>query len=208
MTFDLFGDTSNTQSSHQLIQLPGAELLFLPALFEQQEADALLVDLTHNIAWQQESISLYGQQHLLPRLTAWYGDEGSRYQYSAVNLHALPWTPTLLSIKQRMEAHSGGVQFNSVLLNLYRNGSDGVAWHSDNEAELGSNPIIASVSFGQERPFQLRHNQDKNLKYSLPLPHGSLLIMRGETQRNWLHQIPKSTKKMAPRINLTFRVVR
>jgi hypothetical protein len=114
MTFDLFGDTSNTQSSHQLIQLPGAELLFLPALFEQQEADALLVDLTHNIAWQQESISLYGQQHLLPRLTAWYGDEGSRYQYSAVNLHALPWTPTLLSIKQRMEAHSDGVQFNSV----------------------------------------------------------------------------------------------
>ncbi|HNN87507.1 MAG TPA: alpha-ketoglutarate-dependent dioxygenase AlkB, partial [Pseudomonadales bacterium] len=141
------------------------------------------------------------------RLTAWYGDEGSRYQYSAVNLHALPWTPTLLNIKQRVEAHSDGITFNSVLLNLYRNGSDGVAWHSDNEAELGPKPIIASVSFGQERPFQLRHIQDKNLKYSLPLPHGSLLIMRGETQRNWLHQIPKSAKAMAPRINLTFRVV-
>lgn len=206
MTLDLFSDTSNTQPNNQCIQLPGAELLFLPVLFTQEEADALLVDLMTNIAWQQETISLYGQQHLLPRLTAWYGDEDRRYQYSAVNLHALPWTPTLRRIKQRVEAHSDGVMFNSVLLNLYRNGNDGVAWHSDNEAELGAMPIIASVSFGQERPFQLRHRQNKNLKYSLPLPHGSLLLMRGETQWNWLHQIPKSAKNMAARINLTFRV--
>ena len=153
MTLDLFSNTP-AQPSSQCIQLLGAELLFLPTLFTQQEADALLADLTSNIAWQQETITLYGQQHLLPRLTAWYGDDGSRYQYSAVNLHALPWTPTLLSIKQRVEAHSDGVQFNSVLLNLYRNGSDGVAWHSDNEAELGPNPIIASA--GDRRNHEMR----------------------------------------------------
>ena len=207
MTFDLFSEPGTPADTRQTISLPGAELLFMPALFTPQEADRLLADLTGNIAWQQETIQLYGQQHPLPRLTAWYGDEGRRYRYSGIEVRALPWTNTLREIKQRIEQHTDGVIFNSVLLNLYRDGSDGVAWHSDDEPELGHAPVIGSVSFGQERPFQLRHKTDKALKYSLPLPHGSFLLMRGETQRQWLHQIPKSAKAMAPRINLTFRVV-
>jgi alkylated DNA repair dioxygenase AlkB len=113
----------------------------------------------------------------------------------------------LLSIKSHIESIANGVVFNSVLANLYRNGADGVAWHSDDEPELGPAPVIASVTFGQSRPFQLRHRRDKLLKYSLLLPHGSLLLMRGETQRHWQHQIPKSAKPMQARINLTFRVV-
>lgn len=208
MTLDLFSEPASQNGTSQTIHLPGAELLFMPALFSPQEADSLLADLTSHIAWQQETIQLYGQQHPLPRLTAWYGDTGRRYTYSGISVNAAPWNSTLLAIKQRIEQHTDGVIFNSVLLNLYRNGSDGVAWHSDDEKELGTAPVIGSVTLGQERPFQLRHREDKSLKYSLPLPHGSFLLMRGDTQRQWLHQIPKSAKSMAPRINLTFRVVK
>lgn len=207
MTFDLFAAPESSTSEGELIQLPGAELLFMPALFTHEEADRLLDELNRGIAWQHETIQLYGQEHKLPRLTAWYGDAGRRYTYSGITVNATPWTDTLLAIKQRIEQHSDGVIFNSVLLNLYRDGSDGVAWHSDDEKELGNTPVIGSVSFGQERPFQLRHREDKSLKYSLPLSHGSFLLMRGDTQRQWLHQIPKSARQMQPRINLTFRVV-
>ncbi len=207
MTFDLFTAPESDTHTGELIQLPGAELLFIPALFSPAEADQLLDELSKDIAWQQETIQLYGQQHKLPRLTAWYGDAGRRYSYSGITVNAAPWTNTLLTIKQRIEQHSDGVIFNSVLLNLYHDGADGVAWHSDDEKELGHAPVIGSVTFGQERPFQLRHRDDKSLKYSLPLSHGSFLLMRGDTQRQWLHQIPKSTKPMQPRINLTFRVV-
>ena len=208
MTFDLFAAQEPDASTSELIQLPGAELLFMPALFTQTEADQLQDELNRTIAWQQETIQLYGQTHNLPRLTAWYGDAGRRYTYSGITVNATPWNDTLLTIKQRIEQHSNGVIFNSVLLNLYRDGSDGVAWHSDDEAELGDAPVIGSVTFGQERPFQLRHRDDKTLKYSLPLPHGSFLLMRGDTQRQWLHQIPKSAKPMQQRINLTFRQVK
>ncbi|MCC7517369.1 MAG: alpha-ketoglutarate-dependent dioxygenase AlkB [Pseudomonadales bacterium] len=204
MTLNLFADPTPAIES---ISLPDAELLFLPSLFTQQEADALLQELTNTVNWQQERIRVHGQEHNLPRLTAWYGDTGRRYRYSGITVNAEPWSPTLLHIKSRVEEHSHGTRFNSVLLNLYRNGNDGVAWHADDEPELGTQPVIASVSFGQERPFQLRHRHQATLKYSLPLPHGSLLIMQGNTQHAWQHQIPKSTKAMQPRINLTFRVV-
>ena len=208
MTFDLFASSSPSADEAQLISLPGAELLFFPRFFSAVESDAYLAALTNDIHWQQENISLYGQTHPLPRLTAWYGDPNRRYTYSGISVNASPWNEPLLSIKQRIEEKTDGVQFNSVLLNLYRNGADGVAWHSDDEAELGSTPVIGSVTFGQERPFQLRHRDDKTLKYSLSLPHGSFLLMRGDTQKNWLHQIPKSAKPMQPRINLTFRTVK
>lgn len=195
-------------ASPNTITLPGAELLFVPALFTPQEADSLLHTLLHNIAWQQEAITLYGKTLPVPRLSAWHGDPGTQYRYSGIALSPLPWTDTLLHIKARVEQHSDGVIFNSVLLNLYRNGNDSVAWHSDDEPELGPAPVIASVSLGEQRVFQLRHRTNKTLRYSLPLPHGSLLLMRGNTQREWMHQIPKSTKPMQTRVNLTFRVLR
>jgi alkylated DNA repair dioxygenase AlkB len=208
VTFDLFASSSPSAEEAQLISLPGAELLFFPRLFSSSKADAYLAALTNDIHWQQENITLYGQTHPVPRLTAWYGDTNSRYTYSGISANALPWNDTLLSIKQGIEEKTDGKTFNSVLLNLYRNGADGVAWHSDDEAELGSTPVIGSVTFRQERPFQLRHRHDKSLKYSLSLPHGSFLLMRGDTQKEWLHQITKSAKPMQPRINLTFRTVK
>jgi alkylated DNA repair dioxygenase AlkB len=201
---DLFVDQASTG---QQINLPGADLLYFPEFFSPAEADQKLHALHEQIAWQQGKITVYGKEYPEPRLSAWYGEEGCGYTYSGL-LHApLPWTPLLLSIKSHIESIANGVVFNSVLANLYRNGADGVAWHSDDEPELGPAPVIASVTFGQSRPFQLRHRRDKLLKYSLLLPHGSLLLMRGETQRHWQHQIPKSAKPMQARINLTFRVV-
>lgn len=201
---DLFAETG---AGGQHISLPGADLLYFPAFFAPAEADSLLHELRHSVAWQQGVITVYGQQHREPRLSAWYGDAGCGYTYSGLHHDPLPWTPCLAAIKQRIEAHAGGMVFNSVLANLYRHGGDGVAWHSDDEPELGPEPLIASITFGQPRPFQLRHNTDKSLRYTLALPHGSLLLMRGQTQRYWQHRIPKSTRPLQPRINLTFRVV-
>lgn len=205
MTPDLFTEPS---AAGEAIALPGADLQYFPDCFSRQEADACLAGLAEGIHWQQGTVFVYGKRHPEPRLSAWYGDAGCSYTYSGLRHEPLPWTPLLGSIKSRIEQHAGGVVFNSALANLYRNGADGVGWHSDDEPELGFAPVIASVSFGQPRPFQLRHRADRSLRYSLVLPHGSLLLMRGETQRNWQHQIPKSAKTLQPRINLTFRVVR
>jgi alkylated DNA repair dioxygenase AlkB len=205
MTADLFASPS---PAGEPIVLPGADLLYYPDCFPGAEADALFQALADGIAWQQGSITVYGKAHREPRLSAWYGDSGCSYTYSGLRHEPLPWTPLLAGIKARVEALAGDVCFNSVLANLYRNGADSVGWHSDDEPELGPAPVIASVTFGQPRPFQLRHRSDKALRYALVLPHGSLLLMRGQTQRYWQHQIPKSARPLAPRINLTFRVVR
>jgi len=202
MTDDLF-DTA--ESSHR-IDLPEADLQLYPCFFSREEADEYLSDLIETVQWSQDQINIYGQQHLVPRLSAWYANHGKSYQYSGIRLQGLPMLPTLTKIKQKVEAVSA-VKFNSVLANRYRNGADGVGWHADDEPELGSEPVIASVSFGEERSFQLKHKEDKHLKGSFMLPHGSLLIMRGQTQEKWLHQIPKSAKQLQERINLTFRVI-
>src|SRR5205085_1550841 len=141
----------------------------------------------------------------LPRLTAWYGDAGKSYTYSHIAMKSEPWTPILLYIKNRIE-EVVEVSFNSVLLNLYRSGKDSVSWHQDNERELGENPVIGSVSFGGIRRFQFRHRLKKDIgKVDLNLTPGSLLIMKGTTQQCWQHQIPKTSKPVLPRINLTFR---
>ena len=142
----------------------------------------------------------------VPRLTAWYGDEGTGYIYSGIRNVPLPWTPALIEVKRAIEPLSG-VVFNSVLLNRYRTGKDSVSWHADDEPEFGDQPVIASVSFGSTRSFQLKHKKRKELKVSVELTHGSLLIMRGGTQANWLHQIPKTGRPVEERLNLTFRVV-
>ena len=194
-------------STSQHLGLLDGDVVFYPAFFRAAEADRLLRELLTTTAWRQESIKLYGKPQNIPRLTAWYGEEGTGYTYSGIVNEPLPWTPSLLEVKQAVEVPDE-VTFNSVLLNRYRNGKDSVAWHSDDEPEFGANPVIASVSFGGTRMFQFKHKKRKDLKASLELTHGSLLLMRGATQHHWLHQIPKTGKEVAERVNLTFRVVR
>ena len=201
------------------ISLKNAELLFIESFFEKEEADNLQKELTENVDWQQGEIMMFGKKVLEPRLTAWYGDEGKVYTYSGKTQVPLPWNAQLLSIKHRIEqlttpsvyltktAENALIpkHFNSVLLNYYRNGTDSMGFHSDNEKELGLNPTIASVNFGESRRFIFRRKDDKNEKFELLLTHGSLLVMSGEMQHHWQHAIPKEPKKTKPRINLTFR---
>jgi len=180
----------------------GSAVLHAAAIAPQRAA-AMLDSLAGKLAWQVHKIFVYGRWVEQPRLTAWYGDPGRDYLYSGIALTPTPWTPALLEIRDRCEALAGE-RFNSVLANLYRDGNDGVAWHSDNEKELGTDPIIASVSLGQERRFDLRHRRTGET-VRVPLPCGSILIMSGATQRHWLHQVAKTRKPIGPRINLTFR---
>lgn len=189
----------------QTIDMPDAEVIFYPAYFTPAESDVYLQRLTDHIAWEQQQLKLYGRIIAAPRLTAWYGDPGMTYSYSGLTLNPHPWNDDLLAIKRRLE-QTAAVRFNSVLLNLYRDESDSVSWHSDDEPELGQNPVIASVSFGAVRRFQFKH---KSLEQhvDLELTHGSLLLMRGPTQHYWKHQLPKSKKPHEPRLNLTFRVI-
>ncbi len=191
----------------QILELPDGDAVFFPAFFPQADADRLFRELLETIAWRQDSLKLYGKPIPFPRLTAWYGDAGTEYKYSGIVNTPLPWTPALHEVKHAVEEQSGA-SFNSVLLNRYRNGQDSVAWHSDDEKEFGENPVIASVSFGDTRVFQFRHKTRKELKLSIELTHGSLLLMRGATQHHWLHQIPKTKQAVGERINLTFRLVR
>lgn len=200
MYSDLFSDTNTVID----IEIPDGSLCLYPHFFEQKEADNYFELLMKDILWKQEKIFLYGKEHNVPRLSAWYGDAGKSYTYSGVHANATPWNRVLFAIKEKIQAISHE-QFNSVLANQYRDGADGVAWHSDDEPELGPDPFIASVSFGQERQFQLKHKNNKQLTKSLLLPHGSLLLMGKKTQLNWLHQVPKSQRRLKPRINLTFR---
>jgi hypothetical protein len=192
----------------QQFSIPDAELILYPCCFPKQESDVIFQTLLTEVEWRQDKIKLYGKESNIPRLTAWYGDLGRSYTYSNITMNPIPWTPVLFSIKNRVE-EIAKISFNSVLINLYRYGKDGVAWHSDDEPELGKNPIIASVSFGGERKFQLRHRFNKALeKVAFNLTHGSLLIMKGKTQEYWQHQIPKTAKPVMARINLTFRTIK
>lgn len=193
-------------TTEQLLHMPDAEVYLANNFFSPAESDTLLTDLTANIAWEQKAINIMGKQVMQPRLIAWYGDAGKSYRYSGLTVHPLPWTATMLDMKARVEA-AANVTFNSVLLNLYRDGQDSVGWHSDDEPELGTNPVIASVSLGAVRTFQFKHKQNTDLKQSVELTHGSLLLMRGTTQHFWKHQIPKTKKPLGARINLTFRVI-
>jgi alkylated DNA repair dioxygenase AlkB len=175
-----------------------------PAAFAAPEADALFVELREAVDWRQESVLIFGQRRLVPRLVAWHGDPGARYTYSGTDHEPQRWLPALERIRDRAAALTGA-QFNAVLLNLYRDGRDGMGWHADDEPELGPEPVIASVSFGAERRFCLRHRRRKDLKVDLPLPHGSLLCVGGATQHHWLHALPKTQRPTGERINLTFR---
>lgn len=194
------------QSEPIIFNLLDAEIIYFPNFFDKKEADILFDQLTSDIPWQQDDIRVFGKTHPQPRLTALYGNEGKSYSYSNIKMQPHPWNPLLQKIKSRVESVSGA-NFTTVLLNLYRDGKDSNGWHADNEKELGTNPIIVSVSFGTERIFQLKHNTISNLKQNILLEHGSLLLMKGTTQHLWKHQIPKTSKKIGSRINLTFRVI-
>ena len=185
-----------------------AELILYSSCFSEVESDVIFQNLLTEINWRQDRIKFYGKEINIPRLTAWYGDSGKSYTYSNITMNPIPWTPVLLTIKKRVE-EIAKISFNSVLINLYRDGKDSMGWHSDDEPELGKDPIIASVSFGGVRKFRLRHRFNKTLeKVEFNLTHGSLLMMKGKTQEFWQHQIPKTAKLVMPRINLTFRVIK
>lgn len=182
------------------------EVVLYPNFFSIQESDKFFKDLYKGVNWKQETIKFFGKNMPLPRLTAWYGDEGKSYTYSGIVQNPEAWSNTLRKIKSQIEKVTE-ISFNSVLLNLYRDGKDSVSWHSDDETELGKNPIIASVSFGATRRFSLRHKQSKEHKIDIDLTNGSFLLMKGETQHFWQHQIAKTSKSIQPRINLTFRII-
>ena len=189
-------------------EMPDCDLLWIREFFDLPQSDDYFQTLLTRIEWRQDAIKRGRKGVQLPRLTAWYGNSGKNYSYSGIRMKPLPWSTPLLSIKRAVDAEAG-VKFNSVLLNLYRNERDSVAWHSDDEPELGKNPIIASVSFGATRRFVLKHKNEKRLpKIEMELSHGSLLLMRGPTQHHWVHAIPKSKRPIGPRINLTFRIIR
>lgn len=188
------------------LPLPDAEIIFYPSLLDQLESDRRFTELSQTIDWRQDWITIYGRSLPQPRLTAWYGDPGKAYTYSGITMQPMPWTATLLELKAKVEAVSE-VEFNSVLLNLYRDGNDSMGWHSDDEPELGQNPSIGSLSLGGTRRFMLRHRFEKGLKHQLELTSGSFLLMRGTTQHYWQHHVPKTKRPVLPRINLTFRVI-
>lgn len=189
------------------LQLPDAEIIYYPQFFDKEQADIIFAELTHEIPWQQDDIRVFGKIHPQPRLTALFGNEGKPYSYSNITMQPHPWNLLLQKLKSQIEKVAE-VNFTTVLLNQYRDGKDSNGWHADNEKELGVNPVIASVSFGAERTFQLKHNSNKDLKKSIVLQHGSLLLMKGTTQHYWKHQIPKTAKPIGPRINGTFRIIK
>lgn len=188
------------------LQLPDADIVFYLSLLNEQESDRLFIELTQTLDWRQDWITIYGRSMPQPRLSAWYGDPGKSYTYSGITMCPSPWTHTLLDLKAKVEAVSG-VMFNSVLLNLYRDGNDSMGWHSDDEPELGQNPVIGSLSLGGTRRFMLRHRSEKGWKHQLESTSGSFLLMQGTTQHYWQHQVPKTKRPVLPRINLTFRVI-
>jgi alkylated DNA repair dioxygenase AlkB len=194
------------QSEPIVLNLPDAEIIYYPHFFDKNEADAIFAELKKETPWQQDEIRVFGKTHPQPRLTALFGNEGKPYSYSNIKMQPHPWNLLLQKIKLKVESVSD-TNFTTVLLNQYRDGKDSNGWHADNEKELGKNPIIASVSFGAERVFQLKHNSIPGLKQNILLEHGSLLLMKGTTQHFWKHQIPKTSKPIGERINLTFRVI-
>jgi len=203
--FDMFSESITNVVEHNTHTIRNGEYIYISDFFSKSESNDLFVRLRENIKWKQESMNMYGKQLNFPRLTAWYGDSDKPYSFSGIKLQPNPWTDDLLLIKEKVEAKTNKL-FNSVLLNQYRDGNDSISWHTDAEPELGKNPVIASVTFGATRKFQLRHKETKE-KIELDLVNGSLLVMQGELQHFWQHQIPKSTTIKNGRINLTFRSI-
>jgi alkylated DNA repair dioxygenase AlkB len=187
-----------------VLPLPDAELYFDPGFLAVARADALLERLRQEIGWETHRIKLFGREVDSPRLSRWIGDADTSYVYSNTRFEPWPWPGSLRSLRDEIGS-AAGEHFNSVLANLYRDGKDGMGWHCDDEPELGPAPIIASLSLGATRRFCLKHKRAGSKSFALELPHGSLLVMRGDTQKNYRHALPKTAKPVRERINLTFR---
>lgn len=202
---DLF--TSEKNNTPIKLALPDANITYYSSFFSPEESSEYFQILLNEIEWQEDDIKVFGKTYKQPRLTALYGMNNASYRYSGITMFPKPFNFILKEIKTKIEEITE-IKFTTVLLNFYRDGSDSNGWHSDDEKELGENPVIVSISLGAERTFRLRHKKDKTKKKNLILQHGSLLIMKGETQHHWQHCIPKSKKDIKPRINLTFRVIK
>jgi len=207
---DLFGADGNGADGNGADgnSADGCAVTYFASLFGVDESRELLAELLRTTAWQQDRITLYGKSTALPRLTAWYGEPGLAYTYSGIRMEPRAWSPALGRVKARVEALCGQA-FTSVLLNQYRHGQDGMAWHSDDEPELGADPLIASVSFGATRRFRLRRKPHAkgNRPLAVDLGAGSCLVMSGRTQEFWEHALAKTRKPVGPRVNLTFRQI-
>lgn len=198
---DLFGHGREFER----LRLPGADVRYMEDMGLDRHGLTLADELRQVTPWRQETVTVWGKEFLQPRLTAWYGDSGIAYSYSGITMDPLPWTPTIAILKNRVE-ELVSVEFNSVLLNLYRDGNDRMGFHSDNERDLGERPIIASVSLGATRRFTFQPiRRDGGRAIEIELRGGSLLVMAGDTQKNWKHAVPKESRPTGPRVNLTFR---
>ncbi len=186
------------------IELPGGELILWRAAVPPALADRWFADLDAGLRWHREVLTIFGRRVAVPREMAWHGDPGSAYRYSGVTHEPLPWTPPLSEVRARVQRLTGG-RFNSVLANRYGDGADSMGWHADDEPELGPEPVIASLSLGATRKLRFRHRHRERPPLELWLEHGSLLLMRGATQANWQHALPKTARRVGVRINLTFR---
>lgn len=184
--------------------LPDAEMALDPGWLPPAQADALWQALYAAIPWEVHRLRLFGREVASPRLSCWIGDPGAVYAYSGARFQPRPWPPALRPVRARLQAELGA-DFNSVLANLYRDGRDSMGWHSDDEPALGPRPVIASLSLGATRRFVLKQRRDPARRLALELPHGSLLLMRGDTQRHYRHALPRTARPLGPRINLTFR---
>jgi len=188
------------------LNMKDADVVYYDNFFSKNLSDHYFTELLNTIEWQQDSITVFGKTYLQPRLTCLYASNKNTYTYSNITMQPKLFTKELLEIKEAVEKETK-TKFTSCLANLYRNGEDSNGWHADNEKELGKEPIIASVTFGSERVFHFKNRFEPQLKMKLTLKHGSLLIMKGPTQNYWLHQLPKTQKRVGERINLTFRII-
>ena len=201
MQQDLFSES--VDNTPAVLPMQDAKVTYFPQFLDSRLADFYFTCFIGSLAWQEAYIKMYGKRLKIPRLQAWYGDPDAIYQYSGLSMLPRPWTKELAALKVLCQ-NACNSTFNSVLANLYRNGQDSMGQHADNEPELGDKPIIASISLGQTRHFDFRHNITKE-KVRITLEHGSLLLMSGTTQQYWQHAIAKSRKPLSQRINLTFR---
>ncbi len=199
---DLFSET--VDSKQNLLPFNGT-VNYYGRIYESNVANYFLNKLLNDIEWSFDEAIIYGKRIITKRKVAWYGDQNYSYSYSNTTKVALAWTPELLELKQKTEQLTGD-SFNSCLLNLYHNGEEGMAWHSDDEKALRKNGSIASLSFGAERKFCFKHKKNDE-KVCLKLEHGSLLVMKDETQTHWLHRLPPTKLIKTPRVNLTFRTI-
>ena len=189
------------------LSLPDAELRYEPDFLSSDEADGWMQRLCAETPWEQPQVFLHGRYYPVPRLVAWFGDPEACYRYSGVTHQPVPWTPLLTLVRERVQ-EAVGQPFNGVLLNYYRDGQDSMGWHSDDEPELGVNPVVAALNLGGTRRFDLRRKGASRIEHSLELASGSLLVMSGPTQHHWQHQVAKTRSVCAPRLNLTFRWIR